>query len=183
MNTVNIIDKWKKASLLNSNYNGCLIALDSNLNDVHFSTYFINNLYFCKLWQYQFGNANIQQKFIPAHIHYWIPINDCNFNDLNWKSNNEYPNLNEEIVCWVNYDINGEPLRYIGNRIHFGFYKKSLFFKGISSNIKTYINIPFKNIFRWCSIEDFVKVNGDPRTLSLDPKNFVDVNWLLKIQK
>ena len=177
-----ITNNWKKASLLNSLYNGCFVALDSELNELHFSTYFINNTYFCKLWQYQF-NSKLTQQFIPAHIHYWIPINDCNFDNLPWKTIKELPKYNEDIICWINYTIDNDPIRYIGNRIHIGIFEKGLFNNYLSSNKSGYINIPFNKVFRWCSIEDFVKINYDPRKLQLDPNDHVDVDWLLKLKK
>ena len=43
------------------------------------------------------------------------------------------------------------------------------------------MDIPWKVVFKWLSIEDFIKLNEDPRLLPLDPTSYVDTDWLRKL--
>lgn len=172
---------------------GAIVALDSEQNELKFSTYYIKGKYFTKIWAWQFGNQ-IEEIKAPTTIHYWKMLKDCHFDQLTWKSIKEIPEVGQDILCWINYgkwDPHNAtdplaynyriPLQYPATRLHFGTFTKGLFGgKYLDSGLPTLKEIPWSDIFRWTTVDEFAEKNEDPRKFPIDPLNFFSLDWMTK---
>lgn len=189
----NQFTSWNTADKLYS-VNGTIFALCVNYNnELEYSTFYVNNAQniITKCWQYEGGLKPVFKKF-NAQIFYWKPLEDINFNGIQWYPTKEIPDKNKQIIAWVNESdfIEASEKHYthiqlttIQTRLHLGYFKKHWYGKKVE--YKDYNSIPWKNVFRWCYVDDlfFEDKNEDARKLPINPTNTIDSEFIKKIYK
>lgn len=180
---------WNTVDKLYS-ISGPILALHaSKTNDVEYSTFYVNNSQniVTKCWQYEFGLSLGFHDFNP-HIFYWKSIEDINFNELQWSSIKDLPDVKRQIIGWVNTSnligSNGNYKHYqlttLPARLHFGYFEKHWFGKYLGYH--DYDSIPWKKVFRWCYVDDLFinEINEDARKLPIQPSLSIDYEFIKK---